>query len=96
MLVHALSKQASATVFSHHFDCGHGWNYGRPCGPDLGHLGDRDLGHHRLHRRFSRPTAAKAVTRVAAIAPATILAATSGAAERCDVWEGLSALLPPV
>ena len=33
---------------------------------------------------------------VAAIAPATILAATAGAAERCDVWEGLSALSPPV
>ena len=52
--------------------------------------------HHRLHRRFSRPIAATAVTPVAAIAPATILAATAGAAERCDVWEGLSALSPPV
>ena len=52
--------------------------------------------HHRLHRRFPRPTAATAVTPVAAIAPATILAATAGAAERCDVWEGLSALSPPV
>ena len=52
-------------------------------------------GHHRLHRRLLRPTAATAVTRVAIIAPATILAATSGAAERCDVWEGLSALSSP-
>ena len=52
--------------------------------------------HHRLHRRFPRPTAATAVPPVAAIAPATILAATAGAAERCDVWEGLSALSPPV
>ena len=51
--------------------------------------------HHRLHRRFPRPTAATAVPPVAAIAPATILAATAGAAERC-VWEGLSALSPPV
>ena len=33
---------------------------------------------------------------LSAIAPATILAATAGAAERCDVWEGLSALSPPV
>ena len=41
--------------------------------------------HHRLHRRFPRPAAAAAVTPVAAIAPATILAATAGAAERCDV-----------
>ena len=30
------------------------------------------------------------VTPVAAIAPATILAATAGAAERCDVCEGLT------
>ena len=30
--------------------------------------------HHRLHRRFPRPTAATAVTTVVAIAPATILA----------------------
>ena len=51
--------------------------------------------HHRLHRRFPRPAAAAAVTPVAAIAPATILAATAGAAERCDVWEGLLALPPP-
>ena len=43
----------------------------------------------KAHRRHSRPP-------VAAIAPATILAATAGAAERCDVWEGLSALSPPV
>ena len=33
---------------------------------------------------------------VAAIAPATILAATLGAAERCDVLEGRLALPPPV
>jgi hypothetical protein len=51
--------------------------------------------HHRLHHRFQRPAAAAAVTSVAAIAPATILAATAGAAERCDVWEGLLALPPP-
>jgi len=36
------------------------------------------------------------VTPVAAIAPATILAAVAGAAERCDVWDGLFALPPPV
>jgi hypothetical protein len=41
------------------------------------------------------PAAAAAVTPVAAIAPATILAATAGAAERCDVREGLMALPPP-
>ena len=36
------------------------------------------------------------VTPVAAIVPATILAATAGAAERCDVCEGLLALpVPP-
>ena len=35
--------------------------------------------HHRLHRRFPRPAAAAAVTPVAAIVPATILAATAGA-----------------
>jgi len=52
--------------------------------------------HHRLHRRFPRPAAAAAVTPVAAIVPATILAATAGAAERCDVCEGLLALPPPV
>ena len=52
--------------------------------------------HHRLHRRFQRPATAAAVTPVAAIAPATILAATAGATECCDVWEGLLALPPPV
>ena len=41
------------------------------------------------------PAAAAAVTPVAVMAPATILAATAGAAERCDVREGLMALPPP-
>ena len=41
----------------------------------------------RLHLPKARGAAAAAVTPVAAIAPA-ILAATAGAAERCDVWEG--------
>ena len=31
-----------------------------------------------------------------AATPATILAATAGAAERCDVWEGVMALPPPL
>ena len=51
--------------------------------------------HHRLHRRFPRPAAAAAVTPVAAIVPATILAATAGAAERCGVCEGLWPSRPP-
>ena len=69
----------------------------RPLPADAPHrAGPTWHGHHRLHRRFPRPTAATAFTRVAIIAPATILAATSGAAERRDVWEGLSALLPPL
>ena len=41
--------------------------------------------NHHLHLRFPRPTAAAAVTPVAVIAPAAILTATSGSAERGDV-----------
>ena len=59
--------------------------------------GSPDALHGRAHlgtvttasnRQFPRPAADAAVTPVAAIAPATILAVTAGAAERCDVCEG--------
>ena len=69
----------------------------RPLSPDAPH-GQVHLGHRHYPAStvdFPRPAAAAAVTPVAATALATILAATADIAERCDVWEGRSALPPP-
>ena len=52
--------------------------------------------YNEVERPAAQKAQAKATKMKPTIAPATILAATAGATERCDVWEGLLALPPPV